>query len=332
MSNEEKICPICNRPYSYIWTRKIGGREVKYAVHETIKYEDGKRERIVERCRLTPKVVKEGGKVQLLEVFKDIQLKYEAKSTKEEGKEAYVRQFEIIPKPSFEPITLDKLKAYAEKLNQQIPTFKFYVEEVNVKGKRLIVIRRSDKPISIEKLEGEISNLKIEFEVNKRLLPKFEEDLKEAQREYEKVKAQFENKARELEDLTKTNIIKRLINFWRIREAKMELAYISQLLNFLNEKVKKAEEKVEAQKVMIREYEEKLKTSTEELEKVKEKAKEMAEGKMSQWLPIYFDLENQKVYVEKPLWEREPKLYTYALHRCLGWLGMVTVRHIAYVH
>ena len=329
------VCPKCHGEKGlggYIQIRTVKGRKYKYWVHQN--YVNGKR--VVSYCYLGPveaqpkekAKVEEEMEVELLEVFKDIQLRYTARSSKEEGKPSYTREYEIIPKPNFEPITLDKLKAYAEKLNQQIPTFKFYVEEVNVKGKKLVVIRRSDKPIDVEKLEGEIQNLKTEIEIQRRLLPHLEEELKEAQNEYKKVKAQFENKAKILEDLTKTNIIKRLFNYFKIKNLQREIAYINQLLNFLNERVKKAEEKVEAQKVMIREIEEKLKTSTEELGKVKEKLK--VKGKP--WLPIYFDLENQKVYVEKPLWEKESKLYSYALHRCLGWLGIVTTRHVGYVH
>ena len=44
-------------------------------------------------------------------------------------------------------------------------------------------------------------------------------------------------------------------------------------------------------------------------------------------VPIYFDLQARKVYVEAEIAEKEPRLVSYILMRTLGALGLTTVKH-----
>jgi len=44
-------------------------------------------------------------------------------------------------------------------------------------------------------------------------------------------------------------------------------------------------------------------------------------------IPIYFDLENQKIYVPKTYMDKKPKLVNYILMRTLGALGLTKTRY-----
>ena len=44
-------------------------------------------------------------------------------------------------------------------------------------------------------------------------------------------------------------------------------------------------------------------------------------------IPIYFDLENQKIYVPKTYMDKKPKLVNYILMRTLGALGLTKIRY-----
>jgi len=329
------ICPKCNGEKGvggYISVRTVRGRKYRYWVHQ--QYVDGKR--IVKYCYLGPveeeekklKLKTEELEVELLEVFKDVQLRYVAKSTRDEGKPGYKREYEIIPKTPHEPITIEKLKAYAEKLNQQISNYKFYLEEVYVKGNKYHVIRRSDKPIDIEKLENMIHEYNFEIEVQKRVLTILQRELNEMENEHGKIKSEIEKLQREHEQIAKSNIIKKVMNYSKMKKLQREIANKNITLTYIEGKIKAYTEKIKDYTKTLNEYEAKYKSTEKELETLKEKMK--IKGKP--WLPIYFDLEKQKVYIEKNLWEKEPKLYTYVLHRCLGYLGIATTRHITYIH
>jgi len=43
---------------------------------------------------------------------------------------------------------------------------------------------------------------------------------------------------------------------------------------------------------------------------------------------LYFDLENQRVYIEKEQWEKERKLCLFVIVKVLGALGITTVKHV----
>jgi hypothetical protein len=49
-------------------------------------------------------------------------------------------------------------------------------------------------------------------------------------------------------------------------------------------------------------------------------------------VPIYFDLKNQKIYVEKEHVEKERKLTNYILMRTLGALGIIQNKYIGHIH
>jgi phosphatidate phosphatase PAH1 len=212
----------------------------------------------------------------------------------------YIRKYEIVPKEPEEPLTLEKLQAYAEKLNKEHPQFKFWVETVEVEGKTLAVIRRSESSIEVEEARRQLEALKVEAENEKTKLLKLQQQLNKFESEISKIMSYSQ--------------LKRLLNVFR--------------LLILKRRAKNISEKINQQRLKHEAIDKKLNEAIEKLKSLEEKYREETKP----WMPIYFLLNQNKVYIEKELWERNPRLYTWAIHRCLGWLGIAETQYRGYVH
>jgi hypothetical protein len=241
---------------------------------------------------------------ELLELFVDVKPTYTAKAYSRKTAFRiygnYVRQYEIIQKTPAEPLTLERIKAYAEKLNKEHPQFRFWVENVQIEGKTLAVIRRTENPVDVEQTRKLVEALKAQAETERIQLLKLQQQLDMVESEIDKIMA--------------LKGFRRLLKIFR--------------LLILKRRAKKLFEKVKQQRQRHEAIDKKLFEAMEKLKALESKAKEEAKP----WLPIYFDLGQSKIYVEKTLWIQHQKLYTWAIHRCLGWLGIAQAQYRGYVH
>jgi len=241
---------------------------------------------------------------ELLELFVDVKPTYTAKAyakkTAFRTYGNYVRKYEIVPKEPEEPLTLEKLQAYAEKLSKEHPQFKFWVETVEVEGKTLAVIRRSETTVEIEEARKQLEALKVEAENERTKLLNLQQQLNKVESEISQILA--------------LKWFRRLIKVFRIISLKRRQKRLFNL--------------VKQQRLKHEAIDKKLNEAMEKLKSLEDKAREEAKP----WMPIYFELNQNKVYIEKELWNQNPKLYTWAIHHCLGWLGMAETQHRGYVH
>jgi HPt (histidine-containing phosphotransfer) domain-containing protein len=238
--------------------------------------------------------------VELVEVFKDVKLFYESKATSTDGKRVYVRRYEIIPVQPYEPLTVERLKEYAQKLEKEHSEYKFYVDEVIVKGKKYYTILRSQMPVYVEEAQKSFFRLEDELKLEEDRLHKIEEKIRRLDDE---VKA-----------ISRLSIFKRLFKVLRLRALKREL--------------QKLETEFEGQKKAVEGYRVKVEEERKKLERLEAEA----EAKNLPWLPIYFDIDEKKIFIDLELFEKNDRLYTFTLHRCLGWLGLAKNVYRGYVH
>jgi len=238
--------------------------------------------------------------VELVEVFKDVKLFYESRATSTDGRRHYIRKYEIVPTEADEPLTVERLKEYAIKLQKEHSEYKFYVEEVEVEGKKYYTIKRSERPVYVE--EAQKSFFKLED------MLKLEED---------KLR-KIEEKVRRLDDevkaISRLSLFKRLFKVLRLRSLKREL--------------QKLEIEFEGQKKVVEGYRVKVEEERKKLERLEAEA----EAKNLPWLPIYFNIDEKKIFIDLELFEKSGRLYTFTLHRCLGWLGLAKNVYRGYVH
>jgi chromosome segregation ATPase len=241
---------------------------------------------------------------ELLELFVDVKPTYTAKSYSKKTAFRtygnYSRNYEIVPKKPEEPLTLERLQAYAEKLSREHPQFKFWVEKVEVEGKTLAVIRRSESSIEVEEARRQLEALKAKAENERNKLLNLQQQLNKVEYEIRQIIA--------------------LKGFRRLLKT-LRLIILKRRRKNLSEGVKKQRLKNEA-------IDRKLSEAMEKLKTLEEKCREEAKP----WMPIYFDLSQNKVYIEKELWSQNPKLYTWAIHRMLGWLGVAQAQYRGYIH
>jgi hypothetical protein len=236
----------------------------------------------------------------LAEVFKDVQLFYESKATSTDGRRHYIRKYEIVPTEADEPITVVRLKEYAEKLEKEHTQYRFWVEEVEIEGKKYYTIKRSERPVYPEETE--------------RGLKKLEDELKIEEDKLRKIEEKAQGLEDEVKSILKQSFFRRLFKIFRLRSLKREL--------------QKLEIEFEGQKKVVGGYRVKVEEERKKLESLKAEA----EAKNLPWLPIYFDISDGKIYVDKELFEKNDRLYTFTLHRCLGWLGLAKNVYRGYVH
>mgnify|MGYP000011619538 CR=1 FL=1 len=173
--------------------------------------------------------------MKLLEVFKDFQVEVIGSSQHGRYRALYI----VEPKPNHEPITVEDLKEYVEKLRQKYPDRGFYLR----KYKNFIVLTQKTV-IAPRGVQGEIKRTRKQLKRYMKLLMPSPVDL------------------------------------W--------------MIHLLREKLRKLSSKVKVKKDAV---------------------------------PIYFDLESQKIYVPKTYVERKPKLVNYILMRTLGALGVARTRY-----
>jgi len=241
---------------------------------------------------------------ELLELFVDVKPTFTAKAYSKKTAFRtygnYIREYEIVPKKPEASLTLERIKAYAEKLNKEHPQFKFWVETVEVEGKTLTVIRRTENPVDVEQTRKLVEALKAQAETERIQLLKLQQQLDTVESEINQIMA--------------LKGFKRLLKIFR--------------LLILKRKAKNLFEKVKQQRQRHEAIDKKLFEAMEKLKALEAKAKEEAKP----WMPIYFELTQNKVYIEKALWSQNPKLYTWAIHRMLGWLGVAQAQYKGYVH
>jgi hypothetical protein len=212
---------------------------------------------------------------ELLEVFKDVRPSYTARSyARRRGSRTYgryLRAYEVAPREGAEPLTLERLKAYAERLQSQHPEFRFYLEDVEVDGRSLVALRRSERPIEVEEALSK---------------------LKELHEELDALGA-------ELASIKRMGWLRRLAAWRRARRLEREAAG--------------------------------LKAEAEAAEAELRRLEEAWASKAKPFVTLFFDLKSSKVYITKADWEAQPKLCTWALHRCLGALGIATTKYRGYV-
>lgn len=212
---------------------------------------------------------------ELLEVFKDVRPTYVARSyARRRGSKTYgryLRAYEVGPKEGAEPLTLEKLKAYAERLQGQHSEFRFYLEEVAVGDLRLVALRRSERPLELEEADSKLRE----------------------------VHARLDALGAELASIKAMGWLRRLARWRRARRLEREAA--------------------------------RLKAEAEAAEAELRRLEEAWAPRAKPFVTIYFDLKSNKAYVAKKDWEAQPKLCTWALHRCLGALGMATTKYRGYV-
>jgi hypothetical protein len=240
----------------------------------------------------------------LLEVFQDVKPTYTARGyARKRGERtygAYTRLYEVVPKEPSAPLTVERLRAYAEKLCREHPEFRFWVESVEVEGRKLHVIRRSEKPLELESLEGEASRLRAEAD--------------QARSRVLSLQQQLDSVESEISQIMALKGFRRLLKIVR--------------LIILKRRAKKLFEKVRQQRLKHEAMDKKLFEAQERLRGLQEKAK----GASKPWLPLYFDLEARRVFIQEALWRENPRLYVWVIRSCLGWLGMATTQHRGYVH
>jgi hypothetical protein len=241
---------------------------------------------------------------ELLELFVDVKPTFKGKSyTKKTAFRTYgnyTREFEIVPRKPEAPLTLERLEAYAEKLTKEHPEFRFWVETVEVEGKTLAVIRRTESSLDVEQTAKLIEALKAQAETERAKLLKLQQQLDTVESEISQIMA--------------LKGFKRLLKIFR--------------LLILKRRAKNLFEKVKQQRLRHEAIDKTLFEAMEKLKALEAKAKE----EVKPWMPIYFDLTEKRIFIEKGLWSQNPKLYTWAIHRCLGWLGIAQAKHRGYVH
>jgi hypothetical protein len=240
----------------------------------------------------------------LLEVFQDVKPTYTARGyARKRGERtygAYTRLYEVVPKEPSAPLTVERLRAYAEKLGREHPEFRFWVESVEVEGRKLHVIRRSEKPLELESLEGEASRLRAEADQARSRVLSLQQQLERVEKEIDQIRG--------------------LPRFRRLLKA-LRLLRLRGWQRRLFEEVRSLRLRHEALDKKLFEAMEKLKA-----------LEAMAQEAAKPWMPIYFELTQNKVYIEEALWRENPRLYVWVIRSCLGWLGMATTQHRGYVH
>ena len=147
--------------------------------------------------------------VELVEVFKDVKLFYESRATSTDGRRHYIRKYEIVPTEADEPLTVERLKEYAQKLEKEHSEYKFYVDEVIVKGKKYYTILRSQMPVYVEEAQKSFFKLEDMLKLEEDKLHKIEEKIRRLDDE---VKA-----------ISRLSLFKRLFKVLRLRSLKREL-------------------------------------------------------------------------------------------------------------
>ena len=243
-------------------------------------------------------------KVVLLKIFEDVKIRYTART----ARGSYLQEFEVVKRPNPEPITLEKLAEYVTNLNQRFPDREFYLDEKVIDGKKFIVLSQKRRPEKkIKELEKEIAKAREEREAILTEiigLGKVIEAVKQKRREIIK-------KLRWIDECFPPIklLLKPLEKYLRRKDRPLR-----RKLRELGKRYKQLSE-LEAKLT------EKIKTLLEELEKIQRKG-------IDGVIPLYFDLENQEVYIPKTVWEKKRKNAAFIIHRCLGALGLATTRYV----
>lgn len=175
--------------------------------------------------------------MKLLEVFRDFEI--EVVGASQHGR--YRALYMVVPKKNSEPLTMEKLEQYIERLRQKYPQRHFYLR----KYKNYVVLSQLTV-IAPKGVHGEIKHIR-------KIIGK-----------YQKLK------------------LSSPVHEYLIYKLKQRLSQLHRQI-----KVKK------------------------------------------DVVPIYFDLENQKIFVPKSYVKSKPKLVNYILMRTLGALGLTTTKYIA---
>jgi len=243
----------------------------------------------------------------LLKIFEDVKIRYTARS----ARNAYLQEFEVVKRPNPEPITLEKLAEYVENLNQRFPDREFYIAEKEVNGKKFIVLSQKAKPKKgIEKLEKEIAKARVERE---RVLSQLI-DLGKVIKAVKQKRKGIIKKLRWIDECFPPIklILKPLERYLRKKDR-----LLRGKLGELGKRYKQLS-KLEANLTK------RIETLTEELNRIKKSG-------IKGVIPLYFDLENQEVYIPKTVWEKKRKNASYVIHRTLGALGYATTKYVGTV-
>ncbi|MHA1631776.1 MAG: hypothetical protein ACTSXC_03060 [Candidatus Freyarchaeota archaeon] len=244
--------------------------------------------------------------VELLEVFKDVEVVVKGGSLYGRYKALYA----VKPIKNPKKIGVKDLKEYAERLNKRYPDRHFYVQHVKIGELSLHVL--DQKP-----------QVKVDLGDLKARLRKYQSDIKRAESEYntileerEKISEELKALKDNLEAINKRFILIRLLLFRRRRRLEREIEEKSKELKAAENRLEEASKRLE-----------RLRKEAEELnEAVKKGGVKRVKGR----LPIYFDLSKNppRVFVEKKMYEKNPKLANYILMRTLGALGLAQSRYV----
>lgn len=228
---------------------------------------------------------------RLLEVFRDLEVEVEGRAMN--GR--YRALYRLTPKAEGVKVKLEDLKGYVERLNGRYGERGFFVKRVERDGLELYVLDQEAPQVEeLKALEGEAERVKREAgEVEARLV--------EVKGEASRVRA-------ELETLNRRSFLIRWIWHFRRRNLSLKLKGL------------------EGEELMLEARLKSLKAELERLNDEMDKVKRERAGPGR--LPIYFDLEGGRVFVDEDDYKVEPKLSNYILMRTLGALGLSRTRYV----
>lgn len=228
---------------------------------------------------------------RLLEVFRDLEVEVEGRAMN--GR--YRALYRLTPKAEGVKVKLEDLEGYVERLNERYGERGFFVKRVERDGLKLYMLGQAGPLVEkLEALEGEAERVKREVgEVEARLV---------------KVKGEAERVKAELEALNRRIFLIRWIWHFRRKNLSMKLKGL------------------EGEGLMLEARLQGLKAELERLDEEMGKVKREAAGPGR--LPIYFDLEGGRVFVDEDDYKVEPKLSNYILMRTLGALGISRTRYV----
>jgi hypothetical protein len=83
--------------------------------------------------------------VKLLQVFRDIELTYTAKSRGARRDDTYYRRYRVVPLRGHDPLTLEKLEEYLKNLQERFPDRGFYLKEKIIDGRRFYILSQKTR-------------------------------------------------------------------------------------------------------------------------------------------------------------------------------------------
>jgi len=195
-----------------------------------------------------------------------------------------------IPKENRIKISLWHLRRYIKKLNEKYKGIKFYIKKVIIDNKTLYMLNYITLEDRIDEIQKQIITLIEEY--------------KKLNEEYEPIKEKYEKIKNRIERIEKSNILFKSFCYFYVKA--------------LNKKLKEMEKDLKFYKYGLSHYTKKIINLRERRNRLKDFYTNSNIEITNKRIPIYFDLENKKIYVDKEDYEKEPNI----LFRILTDLGI----------